>query len=313
MRVTGNSITNTLISQLNLLAARQVRLQSQATTGQRIQAPEDDPAAMGRALTLQAEDTDAGQYARNISTLQHRAGTVSDAFAALKKISDRAGEIATLADGTRSPQELQIYGTELRQLIQQAVQLANTRDGDQYVFAGTRGDQSPYAATTDTDGNVAAVAYQGNASVAPTEIAQGSTLSVTAPGENNAGTGPRGVFSDSRYGADFFNHLIALQNHLLTGNTTAISTQDRLALQHDEDNLIFQTANNGVVQARLETAAADTDTRKLSTRQALADVAGADLTDTLVQLNQTQNAYQVALQSSAKILQLQQSLLNYLP
>jgi len=42
-------------------------------------------------------------------------------------------------------------------------------------------------------------------------------------------------------------------------------------------------------------------------------VAGADMTQTLVQLNQAQNAYRAALQSSATILQLQSSLLAYLP
>src|SRR5690348_16605025 len=109
MRVTGNSITNTLISHLNVLAARQTRLQNQATTGQRIQAPEDDPAAMGRALGLQSDHSQAGQYAQNIATLQNRANTVGSALEALNKISSRANEIATLADGTRSAQDMQVY------------------------------------------------------------------------------------------------------------------------------------------------------------------------------------------------------------
>ena len=33
---------------------------------------------------------------------------------------------------------------------------------------------------------------------------------------------PRGLITDSRFGADFFNHLISLQDHLLAGDSAAI-------------------------------------------------------------------------------------------
>src|SRR5215468_7038255 len=106
MRVTGNAFTDGLVSQLNTLAARQYRLQSQAATGQRISAPEDDPAAMERTLDLRAEQQKLQQFSNNISTLKERANASFDALKAVKNISDRAGEIATLADGTRSPEDL---------------------------------------------------------------------------------------------------------------------------------------------------------------------------------------------------------------
>lgn len=313
MRVTGNTVATNLLSQLNLLAARQASLQNQASSGQRITAPEDDPVAMGQALALQSQNSQAAQYAQNVSTLQNRANTAASALQSLKTISDRVSEIATQADGTQSPQDMQAAAIEVRQLIQQAVTLANSQDGNQYVFAGTQSDQPPYTVTTDSDGNVTGVTFQGNSSVTQTEIAKGTTIAVDSPGENNSGTGSRGVFSDSRYGADFFNHLISLQNHLEAGDTNAIAATDRPALSKDEDNLIYQTANNGVILSRLDTAASSASDQQTSLQQSLANVAGADLATTLVQLSQTQNAYQVAAQSSAKFLQLQETLLSYLP
>jgi flagellin-like hook-associated protein FlgL len=42
-------------------------------------------------------------------------------------------------------------------------------------------------------------------------------------------------------------------------------------------------------------------------------VAGADLAQTLTQLTQANNAYQVALQTSSQIMQLQQYVLSSLP
>jgi hypothetical protein len=63
------------------------------------------------------------------------------------------------------------------------------------------------------------------------------------------------LISDNRVGADFFNHLISLQNNLLAGNTDAISNSDRPALGRDEENIISHVANSGAVMARLETSA----------------------------------------------------------
>src|ERR1700730_12413917 len=128
MRIAGTSYTDSLVSQLNFLTSRQYQLQNQVSTGQRIQKPEDDPAGMGKALSLQTNSTNLSQYSQNISTLQTTATTGYTALQQLKTISDRAGEIATLADGTKTSVELQSYATELNQLIQQAVQVANGKD-----------------------------------------------------------------------------------------------------------------------------------------------------------------------------------------
>src|ERR1700739_591767 len=103
MRVTGNFFNDSLATQLNALSARQYRLQNQITTGQRIQATKDYPEAMGRALNLQAQQQSLQQYTDNISNLKDRSGAAFDALQAVQKISNRAGEIATLADGTKSP------------------------------------------------------------------------------------------------------------------------------------------------------------------------------------------------------------------
>jgi flagellar hook-associated protein 3 FlgL len=313
MRIAGTSYTQSMTSQINVLAARQFKLQNQATTGQSIQAPEDDPAGMAQALGLQAESSNVAQYAENISTLQNRSALVGNALQQLKTITDRVSELATQSDSLSSPDQLQANASETTQLIQQAVQVMNSKDGDQYLFGGTTSGQPPFAATTDANGNVTGVTYQGNTSVTENEIGQNSTVTVDVPGENNSGSGPRGLIGDSRYGADLFNHMISLQNHLLAGDTAAINTTDQPALTKDEDNLIYQVSGNGAVQSRLEVAAAMASTQQTSLTNSLSTVAGADLTQTLTQLSQAQNAYQIALQSSSTIMQLKTSLLSSLP
>jgi flagellar hook-associated protein 3 FlgL len=314
MRVTGTSYTAALVDQMNSIAARQYRLQNQATTGQRIQAPEDDPAGMGQALNLQAEMSSVNQYTANISTLQARTTAAFNVFQQLKTITDRIGEITTQAnDGTKSAGDLRNFGTEVSQLTQRAVQLMNTKQGDQYLFAGTLSNQAPYTISKDADGNVTGVTYGGNSNVPESEIAEKTTIGVDVPGDNTSGSGPRGVIKDDRYGADLFNHMISLQNHLVAGDSNAVATVDQPQLANDEDNIIYQVATNGAMQSRLEAESTIAQNRIGYLKQSISDVAGADMTDTLVQLSQTQNAYQAALQSASSVLQLQQTFLNSLP
>ncbi|HEX4266134.1 MAG TPA: hypothetical protein VH597_17490 [Verrucomicrobiae bacterium] len=312
MRIAGTSYTQSMTSQINSLAAQQFRLQNQATTGQSIQAPEDDPAGMAQALGLQAQSSTVGQYAQNVATLQNRSSLVGNALQQLKTITDRVNELATQSDGISSPDQLRANASETTQLIQQAVQVLNSKDGDQYLFGGTASSQPPFVAATDANGNVTGVTYQGNDSVTENEVGQNSTVTVDIPGENTSGSGARGLVSDSRYGADLFGHMISLQNHLLAGDTNSISTVDQPALSKDDDNILYQVSNNGAVQARLEVAASTASTQQSGLAASLNNVAGADLTQTLTQLTQAQNAYQIALQSSSTILQLKTSLLSYL-
>lgn len=310
MRVASNSISESLLSQLSSLAVRQQRLQSQAATGQRIQSPSDDPVAIRRVLDLQSESHLVDQYQRNIARQQELAQATYSSIKLLMTFSDRANEIATLADGLRSPQELQAYATEINQLLKQAVQVMNATNRGDALFGGTRADQPPFVIATNSSDQVTGVIYQGNTALPEVEIAEGATIAVQSVGANSNGSGPRGLIADSRSGADFFSHLISLQNNLLAGDTAAIAATDRGNLRADEDNLLFHISSNGSIQARLEATDSMVRDRSLSLEKSVSGEVDADLAQTLVKLSQTQAAYQAAMQSGASLLKL--SLLDYL-
>ena len=118
------------------------------------------------------------------------------------------------------------------------------------------------------------------------------------------------MLADSRAGADFFNHLIALQNSLRANNAGEIQFNTRAQLAQDEENFLFHVGANGALQARLETTAALATNRTLSLEGLTSQEADADLAQTLVRLSETQNAYRAALQSGATILD--RSLLDFL-
>jgi flagellar hook-associated protein 3 FlgL len=310
MRVSTNSFPNAMVDQLHLLAGRQYRLQHQAATGQKLASPDENPLAVRRVLDLQGELRALGQYQSNIAQMSEMASRSFDSIKALKKVSDRAGEIAVLADDLKSPQQLRVFAQEVTEMIKQAVQMANASHRGEYIFAGTRSDAPPFEIDADAEGKILAVNYRGNATVPENEIDAGVTASARVPGENSSGSGAPGLLSDSRSGADFFKHLISLQNNLLAGDTAAIASTDRPQLARDEENFIFHLGQNGVLQARLETSAAFARGRSLSAENSISREADADLAETLVRLNQTQNAYRAALQAGGTLLD--RSLLDFL-
>lgn len=309
MRITFNTFPNALVPQLGTLASRQTKLQTEAATGQRVQSASDDPVAMRRVLDLQAEAQSLGQHQRNITRMQEVAGAAFTAMRSLQKVTDRASEIATLADGLKSPAELKIYAAEVNQLIQQAVETANTKNRGDHLFAGTKNDQPPFTMSLDAGGQVTGVTYQGNDSVAGSEIAPGQTIAVQPPGVNTSGSGPQGLLADSRNGSDLFAHLLSLRDHLLAGDVTGVAA-DQQNLTRDEENLMQQYGLNGSVQSRLEVTSARISGQLLALESVVSQEVDADLAETLVRLNETQTAYQAALQSGSSIMRL--SLLDYL-
>jgi flagellar hook-associated protein 3 FlgL len=251
MRIATSTFSDNFLYQTGNLQAQQNQLQQEATTGLKLTLPEDNPSAMAQVLNLQASDDANLQYQANITNLTNQVTSVSSALTSLQTIVGRAGDITTLADGLTTPTALASYAINVGELIQQALQLANSKDSQgNYIFGGTKSGSPPFTATTDSNGNVTAVTYNGNTSVNQVEIGPGITVTAQLPGANTTGSGATGLFADSRSGADLFNHLISLQQHLAAGNTTAISTTDTPNITKDEYTVVAPVSANGVLQAR---------------------------------------------------------------
>jgi len=312
MRVSTSTFSDNFLYQANQLQAKQNLLQQQATTGLNFSLPSDDPSAMAQVLNLQTDATANTQYQSNITDLQNQATTVSGVLTSLQTITSKAGEIATSADGTATPTQLASDAQQVSELLQQAVQLGNTKDSQgNYIFGGTNTGSPPFTATTDSSGNITGVTYNGNTDASQVEIGQGVTVSAQVPGANTSGPGPAGLFVDSQSGADLFNHLISLQQDLTSGNTTAIASTDAPNITKDENNVISQVSANGVLQSRLQAASSIATQQASNLTTQISGKTDADMATTLTHLQQTQTAFQAALQSSVMVMNL--TILDFLP
>ena len=310
MRVTSNSFPNALQYQLESLATKQAKLQSQAATGQRFRSPSEDPRATRKVLELQQETRRLSQYNENIDLSSEKLNSVYGAVQALKKVSDRASELAAMVDDMKSKDQLAAYRQEVNQLIEQSVQIGNTNNQYGFIFGGTRSNTEAYGVTRNESGEISSVEYQGSTQTIEIEIAKGSKISVEIPGSNNTKSGRQGLF-ETREGS-FFSNLIELRDKLDGGtreDVAYIRETVTTNLMKDESNVIYHISRVGALEARLETAKTLGTRRITAANEFVSKEVDADLAKTLVKLNEIQTAYMAALKSGATIMN--QSLLDY--
>jgi flagellar hook-associated protein 3 FlgL len=297
MRIATSTISGGIVNQIDSLATQQAMLQNEVSTGQRISQPEDDPSGVNTALTLESELRSIQQYGNNASRALTVAQSSSAGLTSLKSVSDRAGELATLGTGTLGASAMQSYGTETNQLIEQAVQTANTQFNGTYIYGGTASSTPPYTVTRDVSGNITGVTYAGNTSQASTPLSPSTSVAPTTDGATNTGI------------TAFLNNLISLRNALNAGDTTAVAAVQP-GLASGEDTIVTAIATNGGIQSRIQAAQTEQTSQTTNLQTDMASVVNADLPTTITKLDQVQTAYQAALQSAVSTMQL--SILNYI-
>ncbi|MFM7819038.1 MAG: hypothetical protein ACKPGI_18990, partial [Verrucomicrobiota bacterium] len=186
MRATESYFPRELARTVSDLGVRQARLQTQAATGQRIRNPEDDPSAFRNVLELQGSVQQLGQYSSNISKLQSRSNTGYEAVSQLKKLNDRAAEIATAAVSIRNSDDFAAFASEVNQLLESAVGLSNSKLNGELLFAGSAGSAAAFKANRNGSGRITSVEYSGNQAARQAEVSEGVTVPMDILGANTS-------------------------------------------------------------------------------------------------------------------------------
>lgn len=120
---------STEINRQSQLAREIVRLQTEISTGKRIQAPSDDPTAAARVSEIGRTQADEVAYRRNLDAAAGIADRADTAMAGVAIAVDRARELMLAASsGTVSAEDRRIVAAELRGLAEQIGALATARD-----------------------------------------------------------------------------------------------------------------------------------------------------------------------------------------
>ena len=121
-------------------------LNTQLSTGKRINQPSDDPVGAARALDMSHLIADSAQYQRNITSANSRLGMEEQTLANSGNV---LGRVRTLllqaANGSQTDETRGDIADEMAQLRAQLLGQANSTDGQgEYIFAGNRTGSQPF-------------------------------------------------------------------------------------------------------------------------------------------------------------------------
>jgi flagellar hook-associated protein 3 FlgL len=174
MRITNAQITAVMHQSMNHNSDQLAKIMQKMASGQRMQAPSDDPAASVRVLRIDREEAALAQYNKNITNVS---GNLSIAEANLTSASDAMLNVRDLllwaANGTNSAAELSAMAGEMENIEKTIVSFFNARDEEgRYRFSGTLSDR----AAVSFDDVTGLYSLTGNDKHRQAEVANGVLL-----------------------------------------------------------------------------------------------------------------------------------------
>src|SRR6516162_3842894 len=163
LRITPQVIIDLALSSIRDHSDRLGQLQEEAATGNRINAPSDDPLATVQVMNLNSQNVRLDAYTANAQTatadLNQSVSVLQEAGTVLSSASQIASEAS---NSTNLPADFSALATEVDGLIGRMLQLANTNNSGRYLFSGTTPTQTPFAvAATNSAGLPTSIVYQG--------------------------------------------------------------------------------------------------------------------------------------------------------
>lgn len=155
--------------------AKLASLQSQLSSGNRVQTPGDDPLAAAQAVNVGQSSSQNDALASNRATANQALGTEENTLSSVTTaMQTTLQQVIQAGNGTLSDPDRQALVTTLTSLRDQLVGLANTTDGNgQYLFSGYQGFTQPYVMNSTTG----QVSYMGDTGQRMIQVEQARQLS----------------------------------------------------------------------------------------------------------------------------------------
>jgi flagellar hook-associated protein 3 FlgL len=290
---------NILPDMLAAMEAAQQNAQNasqEVSTGKSVNNPGDNPAAVAALVINDAQTSQDAQFQTNIGDLQSKFQVADSVLNSASQVLTSAISLGTQgATGTLTTADRQSIAAQVAGLQQQMLSLANTSYQGAYIFAGTDVTTQPF---TQNSSAPSGVTYSGNSAVTNVEISQGQSIQTNLPGDQ--------VFANSAGNA--FAALNDLTNALNSGTgIAAANTEVQNAFNQLNNQRVFY--GNSLSQLQSTESFLSQDTVNLSQQQNT--LIGANLTQAISDLSQSQTAEQASLSATAQILNLP-NLLQYI-
>lgn len=188
IRATGHNSQN----MINTLTSQQSKLfdmYNKVNSNQKFTNVSENPMDAASIISLNNQLSQIGVYNKNIESAKTQINVQNDAFTSIVEKMQRINDLALQASNSASgPEGVKAAKTEINQLKENIVDLANTQYDGKYIFSGAAVGTKPY--TLEADGSIA---YHGTPSTdsgyeRKLEIADGVKIGLNAAGDEVFGS-----------------------------------------------------------------------------------------------------------------------------
>ncbi|MEW6081179.1 MAG: flagellar hook-associated protein FlgL [Bacillota bacterium] len=290
MRISHNMMVSRLLADLEAGKSRLSRYQRMLSSGKLFERPSDAPVQVVEALRLQSAIDQAQQFMKNCDDAINWVKASDSALGNTGDVLSRVRELAlSAANSTMSYEARQNVVAELRHLLEHMIQLGNGAHGDRYIFAGHKTTTRPFEKVGDN------VVYLGDAGGIIRDLGTGVSIQISVPGD--------GVFMG------VFPVLQGLIKNITQGDLMGI-TSNIEQLDRCINKVLETRAEMGARGNRLELTRNRLLDMESSFTRLLLEAEGVDYAKVITMLAAEENAYQLALNAGARIIQ--PSLLDFL-
>jgi flagellar hook-associated protein 3 FlgL len=295
-------MSNIFVSNLRKQTEAMLQRQEQIASQKRINRPSDDPAGMGRVLAGRSTLAAIAQYKDNILQGKTRLEFSEETLKMVDDLVQQARRTAEAksADGVTAEERV-LAAEQVKEIYDQVLQLANSKLGGQYIFAGHQTDTAAF--TRDADFNAT---YNGDAGSFRIPVAENVDVSVDADGQN--------YFQDeANGGVNIFDELKDLIDGLEDADLTAGSAQIRATIDPLEAahiQIMNKRSEAGPKLYRLQATEEHWSNVANTVQAAIDRDEGVDVARAIIELKNLETAYESTMAAASRIIQ--SSLVNFL-
>lgn len=283
-RVTPGMSQRRVMWNLTRSMTRLTELQDQISSGKLIRRPSDSPVGVVESLRIRGDVRRNEQLSRNLTDATSWLASADDA---MTSAVDQITRVRTLAVQSKNAgldtNARNALASEIDNIRQTLIGIANTTIGDRALFAGTAAGSEAY----DSSGT-----YVGVSAAVERAVAPGVKVQVNVNGDE--------IFGSP--GADLFAVISQLSSAIRSGDAPGI---DAAVQSLDTRTQGVQDALSTVgARARRIDSLKDANMAAATTlKSQLGDVEDIDLPKVLTEMQIQQNAYQAALATTARVIQ----------
>jgi flagellar hook-associated protein 3 FlgL len=289
-RVTQNMMNAQMLRNLNYNLSQMDKLQNQMATGRRINKPSDDPVGISFSMRYRSELSANDQYEKNVDNAISWLDFTDAMLDQATQIIQRVRELAVNgANSTNPPDAMNAIRSEIIQLREQMVTVANSQFNGKYIFNGEKTDVKPYV---DDAANPAASAETDGGKI-HFEIGVGVLLAVNVTGNE--------VFGNPGDADNIFQVMDDLIAALGASDYQAVgATLDRIDSRMN--SFLAIRSDIGAKTNRIELAQNRLSEISINLQTLQSKTEDADLAEVITNLKTYENIYQSSLSVGARII-----------